>query len=86
MDSPHPLLVPLLERHGLSWAEFSKRGRPAPGIRDKKSALVTELHATGLKWEQFREITGLSMMTIGRLSEPRGDFSVMAEKELGLGR
>ncbi|MFA6235485.1 MAG: hypothetical protein WC824_15020, partial [Bacteroidota bacterium] len=61
--TPHPKLVPLLEKYGIDWETFSKRGRPPAGfpkdLYEKRSAIVTELHAAGTSWAEMMEITGL---------------------------
>ena len=66
--NPHPQLVPLLEKHGITWEAFSKRGRPASGIRDKRASIVTELHSDGISWGDLMAITGLSNGGIQRLT------------------
>jgi len=68
MTVPHPLLVPVLEKHGIDWDTFSKQGRPAPGVREKRAAVVTDLHSTGNSWAEMMEITGLSNGGIQRLT------------------
>lgn len=70
MDTqPDARLVPLLEKHGISWEMFSKRGRPPKGVREKRAAVVTELHAAGTTWEDMKVITGLSQGGIQRLTQ-----------------
>lgn len=66
---PDPRLLPLLAKHGLDLETFWKAGRPSPGVREKRSSLVTELHAVGTPWETMAEITGMSVMTIQRLTK-----------------
>lgn len=66
---PDPRLLPLLVRHGLDLETFWKAGRPSPGVREKRSSLVTELHAVGTPWKTMAEITGMSVMTIQRLTK-----------------
>jgi len=65
----HPQLLPLLEQHGLTLEMFRKRGRPPKGVREKRSALVTELHQKGCTWVEMMEITGLSNGAIQRLTK-----------------
>lgn len=57
-NDPHPLLIPLLEKHDLSWELFCKQGRPPLGVSAKRRAIVTELHEAGHTWEKMAEITG----------------------------
>lgn len=70
MTDPHPKLVPLLERHAITWEAFSKKGRPKTGddSRSKRAAIVTELHAQGTPWAEMLKITGLSNGSIQRLT------------------
>ncbi|OHD18651.1 MAG: hypothetical protein A2Y38_19460 [Spirochaetes bacterium GWB1_59_5] len=63
------MLVPLLEKHGLTWEVFRKKGRPDQGVRDRRAALVTELHRVGTTWAEMMEITGLSNGAIQRLTQ-----------------
>jgi hypothetical protein len=68
---PHPLLVPLLEKHGVTHAEFLKRGRPARGrehVVDVRRAIITELHALGTSWAEMLAVTGLGQGSIQRLT------------------
>ena len=72
-SEPHPKLVPLLEKHGLTHSQFIARGRPpsnAPqNLLLKRRALVTELHASGTPWADITEITGLGANCVQRLSD-----------------
>lgn len=72
-DTPHPLLIPLLDEHGITWEQFRKKGRPAPGVREKRATIVTTLHRAGTTWEDMTRITGLSLMGIQRLTEAVGN-------------
>ena len=69
MKGPHPRLIPLLKEHGLDWEVFRKRGRPPKGVREKRAAIVTELHQKGTSWAEMMEITGLSNGSIQRLTK-----------------
>jgi hypothetical protein len=69
MNEPHPILVPLLEKHDLTWEAFRKKGRPGQGVRDRRAAIVTELHQAGTTWAEMMEITGLSNGSIQRLTQ-----------------
>lgn len=69
MESPHPKLVALLQKHSLDWSVFVKRGRPPGGVREKRSAIVTELHESGYSWADMMTITGLSNGAIQRLTQ-----------------
>lgn len=68
MDDPAHQLTRLLEKHDLSAEMFHKRGRPPRGVREKRAAVVTELHAAGTPWTEMVAITGLSLMSIQRLT------------------
>lgn len=72
MKQIHPMLAPLLEKFDISWSLFSKRGRPPKGVREKRSAIVTELHRAGLTWVEMCEVTGLSNGAIQRLTQAKG--------------
>lgn len=72
-EEPHPKLVPLLEKYDLPWEIFNKKGRPPKGVSEKRYAIVTELHATGMKWERMVEITGKSIMFIKRNTKAIGN-------------
>lgn len=61
-----PTLESLLIKHGLTWEEFDKRGRPAKGIAEKRSNLITDLHSQGISWDDMQKITGKSVMFIAR--------------------
>lgn len=70
-SEPHPQLIPLLEKYGIDWKTFSKRGRiPAGsvGVSEKRAAIVTELHSAGTSWSDMMAITGLSNGSIQRLT------------------
>ena len=80
MKTPHPKLVPLLLKHGIGWEAFCKRGRPPAGVRDKRVAIVTELHEGGCSWSEMYEITGLSNGSIQRLTGAKGCAAVRAKR------
>lgn len=69
LDSPHPRLVPYLLEVGLDFATFCKKGRPAEGVWEKRSQIVTALHLSGCTWAEMMEITGLSLGGIHRLTK-----------------
>jgi len=69
LSDPHPELVPFLIKHELDWSTFHKKGRPPEGVREKRSAIVTELHRKGMSWARMMEVTGLSNGSIQRLSQ-----------------
>jgi hypothetical protein len=73
MTAPCPRLEPLLLKHGIDWHTFSKKGRPATGVREKREAIVTELHEAGTPWLEMAEITGLSLMGVHRLTKAIGN-------------
>lgn len=67
-----PRLLPLLDRHNLTPAQYQRQGRLPKGdgwILDRRRALVTELHAAGTSWADMIAITGLSHGSIQRLTE-----------------
>lgn len=69
-------LQDLLNKHGLTQALLTKRGRlPADlnWVRDARSALVSELHATGMAWLDIQALTGLSNGSIQRLTTAKGN-------------
>jgi hypothetical protein len=89
VDRPHPKLIPLLEKNALSWEQFSKRGRLPADLQwvvNKRSSIITEVHAAGTPWKEIIEITGLSLGSIERLtkamwnSESRKNASAMGVK------
>lgn len=66
---PHPNLQPLLNKHGVSWGDFSRKGRLPAHLRwvaEKRRDIITELHASGMPWTRMTEVTGLSLMAIQR--------------------
>ena len=66
---PHNDLVPLLEKHGVTWEQFSRRGRLPNGLHwvvEKRGAIITELHLSGMPWARMVEVTGLSLGAIER--------------------
>ena len=65
---PTPELIPLLVKHGISLELFSKKGRPPKWVREKRQAVVTELHLRGLTWKDMSRVTGLSVMSISNLT------------------
>ena len=84
MENPHSKLVPLLEARGLTWASFSRRGRPPAGVRDKRAAIVTALHESGCTWAEMIEITGMSNGAIQRLTQAKGCAAVQKRRaEMG---
>jgi lambda repressor-like predicted transcriptional regulator len=69
---PHPDLVPLLEKYGISWELFSKKGRlpnDLKWVKEKRSSVITEMHSKGTSWGDMIEITGLSLGSIERLTK-----------------
>lgn len=69
----HPDLLPLLESHGISFADFSKKGRLPKGesnrIMSARKGVVTQLHERGTSWADMIAITGLSQGAIQRLTD-----------------
>lgn len=69
ISTPHPDLVPVLEKHGLSWSLFSKRGRLPKAlswVKEKRRDVITELHQAGMAWKTMVEVTRLSQGAIQR--------------------
>ncbi len=71
--SPHPRLVPLLAKHGVSHTDFMKKGRPTKGTGEAlvqaRSAIITELHSQGTSWAEMIVVTGLGLGSIQRLTK-----------------
>lgn len=68
-STAHPDLAPLLEKHGLSWEQFSRKGRLPKDLRwvaEKRRAIITEMHSAGTPWSRMIEVTGLSLGAIER--------------------
>lgn len=74
----HVDLAPLLDKHRISWEAFSKKGRPPRGVSDVRSAIVTELHATGRTWSEVMQVTGLSNGAVQRLTRAKRNPNTMA--------
>ena len=71
-ENPQPELVPLLEKHGISWALFSKKGRLSNDLKwvsGKRSDIITEMHSKGTSWSDMIRISGLSLGSIERLTK-----------------
>ena len=66
------LMEGLLRKYEITREEFSKRGRPPVGIREKRAQIVTELHQSGLTWDELMRVTGLSNGSIQRLTQAKG--------------
>ena len=67
--TPHIELVPLLEKHGLPWDLYSRKGRLPKGLQwvaEKRRDIITELHLSGMSWARMIEVTGLSLGAIER--------------------
>jgi hypothetical protein len=65
----HSDLVPLLEKHGVTWGLFSRKGRLPKDQRwvgEKRRDIITELHLSGMSWTRMIEVTGLSLGAIER--------------------
>ena len=72
MSDPHPKLTPLLQKYGITHADFIKKGRPAKGTGEvlvaMRRAIITEMHAQGMTWAEMIEVTGLGNASIQRLT------------------
>jgi len=70
VNKPHILLEPLLKKHDISWEDFTRKGRLpqdlSATLKEKRSAVITDLHNQGLTWKQMVEATGLSNGAIQR--------------------
>ena len=64
-----PRLQPFLEKYGVQYEMFVKKGRAISNIVDVRSAIITEMHLTGMSWADMIAITGLSNGTIQRHSK-----------------
>jgi len=73
MSDPHPKLLPLLEKHGITFEEFNKQGRPKRHVKTAREAIVTELHLSGLTWNEMCEITGKGYGFIQRNTKAVGN-------------
>lgn len=68
---PDPELTPLLLKYGVTWADFSRKGRPPknlPHLQEARRKIVTDLHLRGVTWVEMVRITGLSNGAIQRLT------------------
>ena len=86
MGECDPRLIPLLESHGLSWELFNKRGRPPVGVSEKRRAIVSELHRSGLSWDEMGSITGKSIMFIQRNTDAVGCEAAQRNRKLNAAR
>jgi len=84
--TPPSELVLLLLKHGLSWADFQKKGRPPPGVVAKRQAIVTELHMTGMPWVEMCRVTGLSVGAINRLTSAVGNAASLENRRANAAR
>jgi len=84
--TPPSELVLLLRKHGLSWAEFQKKGRPPPGVVAKRQAIVTEIHMTGMPWVEMCRVTGLSVGAINRLTRAVGNAASLENRRANAAR
>lgn len=69
-------LQDLLNKHGLTQDLLTKKGRlpvELNWVREARSALVSELHATGMAWLDIQALTGLSNGSIQRLTIAKGN-------------
>jgi len=73
-------LQPLLEKHHITWAAFSKPGRPPAGMREKRRSIVSELHQAGTPWKEMMRVTGLSLMGLQRLTTAVGNPASRANR------
>lgn len=71
-EGAHPVLKPLLVKHGVSFLLFTKRGTLPEGVSEKRSAVITDLHNAGFTWKEMMTITGLTNGTIQRNSKVLG--------------
>jgi len=61
----------MLEKHGVTHAEFTKKGRPVKGserVMEARRAIITELHSQGTPWKEMLAVTGLGQGSIQRLT------------------
>ena len=50
-------IKPYLEKHSISWEDFTKRMTRDPHIKNIRSQIVTELHEQGYMWKEMTELT-----------------------------
>lgn len=79
-------MAPLLEKHGVTWDQFRKKGRPPRGLVEKRRAIVTELHEAGVSWAEMQRLTGLSLMGIQRLTRAVGCQAARANRAANAAR
>jgi len=79
--SPHPELVPYLEKHQITWEVFSNTRLKPRSVVAKRRAIVTEIHETGATWAHMVAITCLSQGSIQRLSQAKGNPLVKQRKQ-----
>lgn len=73
MKKPHPKLIPLLDKYDLSYEMFHKQGRPPKGVKAKRESIVTELHESGMSWEEMALVTGKTTSFIQRNTKAVGN-------------
>jgi len=73
MSEAHPKLKFLLHKHGITLEEFHKQGRPKRHVKLAREAIVTELHESGMTWNEMAEITGKSTSFIQRNTKAVGN-------------
>lgn len=86
VNTPHPKLVPLLEKHGVDYALFRKQGRPRKGeewVIEKRRDIITELHEAGTSWAEMVEVTGLGNGAIQRLTRAMWNESTRSRVRQG---
>jgi len=89
MSTPHPELVPYLEKYVLTWEEFSQtsKGRPkkddvnAEAIKGRKSDLVTDLHSQGMPWAKMCELTGKTIGFIQKYTRATGNENSLKNRQ-----
>jgi hypothetical protein len=77
MSDPHPVLIPYLEKHQITWEELTQtpKGRTkktdlrSVEIRKLKSDLITDLHSSGFSWVEMSTMVGKTVRFIQKYTK-----------------
>lgn len=70
--NPCSEILPFLEEHGVSWADFTKRMTRDPHIKRVRVAIVTELHRSGCSWDEMTRITSFGAGQLAKYTKAVG--------------
>lgn len=70
--NPSDEILPFLEKHGVSWADFTKRMTRDPHIKRIRVAVVTELHESGHSWAEMTRITSFGAGQLAKYTKAVG--------------